>query len=194
MAPDKKQYNSIKELVFEFVKNQKDDVDPDKLAKRVLKYFPDSKWNKSHWSWYRIQITKGKYSEQFSDFIKGKLSVEGRGRSAVNPKVKKLGDVILRDVRSALTDAAKNDEVLYFKLNRWVYSRLLGEEIALKKPIKKQLWESGIKSCQLCDKPFDTLKGVEIHRKDSSKVYSIKNCQLLCRPCHQTHVPTSAVQ
>ena len=123
-----KRYNSIKELVFEFVKKHKGNVDPNELAKRVLKFFPDSKWNKYHWYYYRSHITKGRYKKQFSDYVKGKLSLAKRGRSTINPKVKKLGDVILRNARLAIKKAAGNDEVLHFKLSRWVYGRLMAEE------------------------------------------------------------------
>lgn len=181
-----KEYNLIKDLVFEFVKTHRGNVDPDALAKKVLQHFPTSAWNKSHWNWYRNQITTGRFKEQFSDYVKRKLTFASRGRSAINPKVKKLGDIILRNTRSAIKEAAGNDEVLHFKLSRWVYSRLLAKEIARKRPIKKQLWESGMKSCQICGKEFKTIKGVEIHRKNSDLGYSIKNCVLLCRPCHQS--------
>lgn len=39
---------------------------------------------------------------------------------------------------------------------------------------------------QRCGKPFDNIKGIEIHRKDSRLNYSVENSVLLCRPCHQT--------
>jgi 5-methylcytosine-specific restriction endonuclease McrA len=58
-------------------------------------------------------------------------------------------------------------------------------EIQLKKPIKKALWDSGIRACQNCGKGFSSIKGVEIHRKDGNLGYSKENCELLCRPCHQ---------
>jgi 5-methylcytosine-specific restriction endonuclease McrA len=52
-------------------------------------------------------------------------------------------------------------------------------------PVKQSLWDSGMKTCQGCGKEFQNLKGIEIHRKDSSLEYSTENCELLCRPCHQ---------
>lgn len=61
----------------------------------------------------------------------------------------------------------------------------LGDEIRVKRPIKKQLWDRGIGSCQACNQPFGPLKGVEIHRKDGARGYSADNCELLCRECHQ---------
>jgi hypothetical protein len=60
-------------------------------------------------------------------------------------------------------------------------------EIRAKRPIKKQLWNSGMKSCQTsgCGKEFKTLKNVEIHRRNNSKGYSVENCILVCRECHE---------
>jgi uncharacterized protein len=100
-------------------------------------------------------------------------------------KIKRIGDSLLNHVRTMMKDVADTDEVLYFKLNRWIYSRLLQDEISKKRPIKKALWDSGMRSCQKCGKQFESIKGVEIHRINNAEIYSIKNCILLCRPCHQ---------
>lgn len=103
------------------------------------------------------------------------------------PQIKKIGDGILNHINFILDVTAKDDADFRFKLNRWVYSRLQQAEIRTKRPIKKQLWDLGMKSCQECHGKFDTLKNVEIHRKDTSKGYSVKNCILVCRKCHQKH-------
>lgn len=106
-----------------------------------------------------------------------------------NPEVKKIGDELLNHVNFVLDIAAGNDAELRFKLNRWVYARLQLAERRMKDPIKKQLFDSGIKSCQApgCGKAFTTLKNVEIHRKDGEIAYSIKNCMLVCRKCHEKY-------
>jgi len=100
-------------------------------------------------------------------------------------KVKRIGDEILKHARFVIEIAAGNDAQMRFKLNRWVYARLHQEEIREKRPVKQALWDSGIRACQRCRRKFKSIKGVEIHRKDSRKIYSVGNCQLLCRECHQ---------
>jgi 5-methylcytosine-specific restriction endonuclease McrA len=100
-------------------------------------------------------------------------------------KIKRVGDEILNHARFVIGVAAGNDAQMRFKLNRWVYARLQQEEIREKRPIKQALWDSGIRVCQRCRRKFESIKGVEIHRKDNRKIYSVENCQLLCRECHQ---------
>ncbi len=102
-------------------------------------------------------------------------------------KIKQVGDEILKHARFVIGVAAGNDAQMKFKLNRWVYSRLLREETRKKRPVKQKLWDSGIRACQKCGEEFKSIKGVEIHRKNSKKGYSVKNCQLLCRECHQKY-------
>lgn len=180
-----KQYKSIKELVFEYIHKNKGKIDPAKLEAEVKKHFPRSKWKNTHWAWYRYQIKSGKYKDQFSEYIKGNLTFSSNGPNAADPVVKKLGDQILKQARKAIQEAAGQDEILKFRLNRWVFARLHQDEIRQKRPIKQKLWDSGIHACQSCGKQFTSLKGVEIHRIDGSLPYSVNNCQLLCRPCHQ---------
>jgi 5-methylcytosine-specific restriction endonuclease McrA len=100
-------------------------------------------------------------------------------------KIKRIGDEILNHARFVIGIAAGNDAQMRFKLNRWVYARLQQEEIREKRIVKQALWDSGIRLCQRCKKKFKSIKNVEIHRKDGEKIYSIENCQLLCRECHQ---------
>lgn len=104
-----------------------------------------------------------------------------------DPIIKKVGDEILNHVKFIIDITSGDNVNLKFKLNRWVYSRLLYSEIKEKKPIKKKLWESGINFCQVprCNNIFKSLKNVEIHRKNQQTAYSIKNCILVCRECHE---------
>jgi len=99
--------------------------------------------------------------------------------------IKRIGDAILSHIRFVIRETSKGDTDFEFKLNRWVFSRLLGDSRKQSKPIKQKLWDSGMQSCQICGRKFSSIKGVEIHRKDESLGYSIENCDLLCRPCHQ---------
>ena len=99
--------------------------------------------------------------------------------------MKRIGDHLLSQVRFIIALAAKEDVDLRFRLNRWVFSRLMHDEIRIKKPIKKILWNSGVRACQACGERFESIKGVEIHRKSATSNYSVENCELLCRECHE---------
>lgn len=177
---------TIKDFVFAYIRQQNGVVDPDHLAKEVLAHFPSSKWKNTHWSWYRNQITQGRFRDQFTAEIRNTLSASSRNSGRSGSRIKEHGDRILRDARQAITEAAAGDHQLRFKINRWVFSRLQQDEILQKKPIKQELWDTGIRACQVCGKPFASLKGVDLHRKDSSKPYSLDNCQLLCKLCHKS--------
>jgi len=102
-----------------------------------------------------------------------------------DPQVKKIGDSLLSHINFVLDTVSGDDHVLRFKLNRWIYARLHQKEVQSKKPIKKELWNSGNKQCSKCHKKFKTIKNVEIHRKDQNKIYSIDNCVLVCKECHE---------
>ena len=201
-------YRTIKALVFDYIHRCAGRVDYEALTSEVKKRFPDSKWQKSHWAWYSFQIRLGRFRGLFTEQERenlggrqsdatalnggtggsaaaGKVSPGVRGPRPKDPAVKQLADPILDRVRSEIADAAGDDEDLRFRINRWVFSRLQNDEIRVKRPIKKKLWDSGMQSCQACGQPFASMKGVEIHRKDASQRYSPGNCELLCRECHQ---------
>jgi len=105
--------------------------------------------------------------------------------SKPDSKIKNIGDGLLYHINFVLDTASAGDETLRFKLNRWVYTRLHQKEIQSKRPIKKQLWESGNKQCAKCGEPFNTKKNIEIHRVNPDKIYSIENCVLVCKACHE---------
>jgi len=192
-------------LVFDHVRRQKGRVDYKELTANVMGHFPNSKWKKTHWAWYRYQIVNGRFRKDFSEEVREALSSgkkvtpreaiphdEGeqtpslsRGPAPRDSEVKRIGDEILNHVRFLVAEMAGDDLDKRFKLNRWVLSRLLQDEIRVKRPIKKALWDSGQKACQACRQAFASLKGVEIHRKDQNAGYVAANCELLCRECHQ---------
>lgn len=190
----KKSYRTIKDLVFDIIHRTEGKVDYETVTRYVLEGFPKSKWKTTHWAWYKCQIKSGRFKNEFSAEEKKNLKLNKAekisldiippGKKAEN-HVKRVGDSILDHVRLMIKEIAKDDENFTFKLNRWVYARLMQDEIRKKRPIKQELWDLGMKSCQVCGKEFQTLKGVEMHRKDGARAYSISNCELLCRPCHQ---------
>jgi serine/threonine protein kinase len=57
------QYRTIKELVIETCKNE-EGVFPsyETLTELVKRHFPNSKWQKTHYAWYKSKITTGKIS------------------------------------------------------------------------------------------------------------------------------------
>lgn len=202
---------TIKALVLDFVHRCNGHVSFEALTDAVRRQFPTSKWKKSHWAWYRQQILHGRFRSMFSDDELTALADTGsissgppvsespanhqaepliRGPVAKDPEVKRIGDAILDNARFVISLAAGDDIDKRFKLNRWVFSRLLQDEIRVKRPIKRKLWDSAVRTgqapaCAACREKFESLKGVEIHRKDESKGYSEANCELLCRECHQ---------
>lgn len=200
-------FRTIKALVLDHVHRKKGVVNYGELSEGVLANFPDSAWKRTHWAWYRYQILRGRFRDQFTDEERRNLEANKRsdgrasnksssrrpsrpvgtrrGPAPRDPEVKEVGDIVLGVARDAIAEAARADEEFYFKINRWVYSRLLQDEIRVKRPIKRQLWDGGMKNCQACGETFKSLKGVEIHRKDGSLGYSAENCELLCRDCHQ---------
>lgn len=181
-------HKTIQDIVFHIIRQTKGFVSYEAVTRAVLQRFPHSKWKKSHWAYYRTHITSdtGRYRDAFSEEIRANLQRTAKpARPAPDDSIKRIGDRILDDVRSGIKLAAKDNTRMRFKLRRWVYGRLMQEEIREKRPIKKALWDSGVKACQGCGEEFDTIKGVEIHRKNGDEPYSVENCQLLCRKCHQ---------
>lgn len=74
-------YPSIKELVFDLVQQTRGLVDYETVTAKVRKIFPKSKWQESHWAWYRNQMTNGRFQRQFSERTRANLQV-ARKRAA----------------------------------------------------------------------------------------------------------------
>jgi len=53
------EYRTIKELVVETCMNENKFPSYEKLTALVLKYFPTSRWKKSHYSWYKSKVKNG---------------------------------------------------------------------------------------------------------------------------------------
>jgi endonuclease len=56
------EYSKIKELVIETCMNEEAFPSYEKLTSLVLKYFPTSKWQKTHYAWYKSKIKRGEIS------------------------------------------------------------------------------------------------------------------------------------
>ncbi len=55
------EYKSIKELVVETCNSEGEFPSYEKLTGLVLKNFPNSKWQKTHYAWYKSKIKTRKY-------------------------------------------------------------------------------------------------------------------------------------
>jgi len=195
-------FPTIKALVFDQVHRTRGLVDPEELARVVLEHFPESAWKATHWAWYRYQITKGRFRDEFSaaerENLRGRAPAPELAQEVKRPgdairtpapkldrEVKRIGDAILSQVRSALSQADPEDANLRFKLNRWVYARLQLDERREKPAIKHRLWDGGKWRCPIDGTGAESLKGLDLHRIDPTLGYSVENCVLLHRLCHQ---------
>jgi DGQHR domain-containing protein len=66
---------SIKEIVFEYVRLNNGMINYEELTSCVFSFKPNSAWNKTHWNYYRSQITSpnGRYFNQFSEIERQNL-------------------------------------------------------------------------------------------------------------------------
>jgi hypothetical protein len=66
---------NIKDIVFYHINSLDGKVNIQEMTNEILSTHPGSKWDHTHWSFYRSQITseKGRYSHLFSDEIKENL-------------------------------------------------------------------------------------------------------------------------
>ena len=65
---------TIKSVVFDAIHRTQGTIQYPELEKEVLERFPQSAFQKPHWTWYRYQCTKGKYASEFNRVEKGNLS------------------------------------------------------------------------------------------------------------------------
>lgn len=93
---------TIKDFVFEYIIINKGNVDFDEITQFLLEEFPDSKWKKTHWAWYKNKIVspKGKYFHLFPESVRNKLSNKNNSKSnyIIRNKVpnEKINSEILR--------------------------------------------------------------------------------------------------
>jgi len=104
------------------------------------------------------------------------------GRQAKNPTVAIIAGRLLDSMRDEINKLNSGYDQFY--LRRWIYVRLQQEEQNEKKKIKNELWERGKRKCSCCDSNFESLKQVHLHRKDDAREYSLANCILLHKKCH----------
>ena len=91
---------------------------------------------------------------------------------------------ILNKTREYINDYAGGDLDKWFYANRFVYARLQKDERRTKTPLKKKLLESN-QPCYYCKKHFKNKTGVNLHRLDDERGYSLDNCVLMHSECHK---------
>ena len=120
---------TIKDTVFQAIHKSKGRVTYEEITAIVKQALPGSKWQKSHWAWYRYQIREGRFVNDFSATERRNLVLREESNRFDASDIKVIGDGILNHVRFVLDTVTSEDDDLRFKLNRWVFSMRI-----LKKP------------------------------------------------------------
>ncbi len=66
-----KMKQTIKDILFDYIREKQGIVDYHEITYIILTKTPKSKWNITHWRWYKTQIVSpnGKYHNEFPDYI-----------------------------------------------------------------------------------------------------------------------------
>ncbi len=92
---------------------------------------------------------------------------------------------ILERVRNQIKEAAGESSDDWFKVNRYVYARLMGDE-RKKKPKKIDLFDKQKGLCWFCKERIDKIKDTDRHRIDEKLGYDdAHNVVLVHQTCHQ---------
>ena len=194
------EYESVEQFVVNFILKKDGIFTYEKLEKAVNKEFPQSNFNKTHLPHYRRVIEDGIYGrikkhviENISDSIRanGKAILPSKKKSIKSGRkqseLQEAGHKLLHKVRKEIEKTAGSNKDREFKLHRFVWVRMQGDEQKVKRQIKKELLDKYGSRCTSCGKTFESGKTLEVHRKDEAKGYSIDrsdDCTLLCKPCH----------
>ena len=93
---------------------------------------------------------------------------------------------ILHHVRQLIVEHSAGDPDKWWYANRFVFARLMLDERKTKSGVKKRLFAAKA-ACYRCGRPFESKRGVHLHRLDQSKGYGDGNCVLMHPQCHQDH-------
>lgn len=91
---------------------------------------------------------------------------------------------ILEQARKMIQEHASDDPDRWWYANRFVFSRLMLDERKTKTGVKQRLQNSD-QACHACGRPFDGRKDVHLHRLNTNKGYSDRNCVLMHAECHR---------
>ena len=139
------EYRTIKELVIEACISEGQFPSYEKLTSLVLQHFPDSKWKKTHYSWYKSKIKSGiievpgfvphaegneakedDIEAEIEDTIEASLSLERDLHTYLACRVEKIeqGLEIVENGVEYQTDAGKIDILAKDKANNLVVIEL----------------------------------------------------------------------
>jgi hypothetical protein len=124
-----KKYSTIKEVVFDVIHKTQGNVIYKNLEEKVLGHFPDSAFKKTHWSWYRNQCAKGKYSQEFTDFEKENLRQLQNARMRTQNQTQNKTKNISQNVRSPEINAIQIDTNILDIVNNIIESALAYEKM-----------------------------------------------------------------
>jgi len=126
---------TTKDIVFEHISSLNGKVNLQKLTNEIIKNDPDSKWDNSHWSFYRTQITsvKGRYAHLFSDEVKKNLKQvsDYRIERKFLPAIKNQNNSTAKVVREGWPewDTPSDEEQLLLAKVLLPYIKILAPEI-----------------------------------------------------------------
>ena len=128
---------TIKDIVFEYIIENDGNVDYDEITEYILSIFPDSKWQKTHWAWYKTQITspKGKYFNLFPDAIRNNLSsriYKGSRHNAnpnINSKPTKHHDIEFLEFPDNSNDVEKDIAIALGKVCHHIHPQIVNRII-----------------------------------------------------------------
>jgi len=93
---------------------------------------------------------------------------------------------ILDVTQRLILQYAGDDPDRWWYANRFVFARLQLDERKTKAAIKRDLLRAGL-PCHLCGQPFESRRGVHLHRLDGERGYSRDNCVLMHADCHRQY-------
>ncbi len=95
---------------------------------------------------------------------------------------------LLGTVRRGIAETAGEDQAAAFAMRRYIYIRLQQDERgtpAERKKLKLLRFDEQGGKCAICGRPFDALKGTNLHRLDAVKGYALENVELVHASCHR---------
>jgi len=187
------EYKTIKELIIETSMNENEFPSYNKLTALVLKHFPTSKWQKTHYSWYKSKIKNGdifvpgfttnskisisndEIENDIEETINSRLSLEKDLHSYLSKNISEIGQnlVLVEDGIEYQIDAGRIDLLAKDNQNNTVVIELKAGK-ANDSALGQLL---GYIGC-LSEKPekYKNIKGILVASDfDKRVIYAVKN-------------------
>ena len=108
-------YQTIKELVIEASMEEGSFPSYEKLTSLVLKHFPTSKWQKTHYAWYKSKIKRGEIEVPgFEGLTHEESIIEGNEDEIQEATVPRPGSaqIVRREISPQQFDNDEDDNTL----------------------------------------------------------------------------------